>query len=214
MGSIFNDEDFLRICTEEARALAVAPNKKMETNMALLVSDEEVTAIREAHMTGEATRAHCGALLNRIDQDADRIEKLLDVENQTIGHHVELSGATAASKGWHMLNKSVGEDIALMHSELSEALEAFRDGLNVDKVYVAVPNPAGGVSQPTRLVPYDPDNPLHAKLKPEGVPIELADVLIRVFDFCYRHGIDMTTALRLKHAYNATRPHLHGGKKL
>lgn len=213
MGSIFNDEDFLRICTEEARALAVAPNKKMETNMALLVSDEEVTSIREAHMTGEATRAHCGALLNRIDQDADRIEKLLDVENQTIGHHVELSGATAASKGWHMLNKSVGEDIALMHSELSEALEAYRDGLGVNKVYVTEPA-AIGMFAGTKLVPYNPDNPLHAKLKPEGVPIELADVLIRVFDFCYRHGIDIQQALELKHAYNATRPHLHGGKKL
>ena len=50
-------------------------------------------------------------------------------------------------------------------------------------------------------------------VKPEGIPIELADVIIRVLDLCGRYGIDIEAAIREKHAYNLTREHRHGGKK-
>lgn len=97
--------------------------------------------------------------------------------------------AIAKEKGWHDRYVSQAERIALMHSELSEALEEIRNGHVVHEV-------------------YEVDG------KPEGVPIELADVLIRVFDFCGLYGIDLQKAVDAKIAYNRTRPYRHGGKLL
>lgn len=48
--------------------------------------------------------------------------------------------------------------------------------------------------------------------KPVGFPIELADVIIRIADFCGLHGIDLEEAIRFKMTYNKTRSHRHGGK--
>ncbi len=80
------------------------------------------------------------------------------------------------------------EKLMLMVSEIVEALEEFRNGHAVDDVY------------------YGPDN------KPEGVPIELADTIIRIFDFCEANRIDLEHALTIKMKYNEGRPYKHGGK--
>lgn len=89
-------------------------------------------------------------------------------------------------------NQSAGEDIALMHSELSEALEEIRAGRALNEMY------------------FNPERPT----KPEGVPAELADVVIRIFGFCSRHQIDLGKAVLEKMAYNESRPFRHGGKIL
>ncbi len=46
--------------------------------------------------------------------------------------------------------------------------------------------------------------------KPEGVPSEIADIVIRCFDFADEAGFSLINAILEKLAYNNTRAHLHG----
>ena len=94
-------------------------------------------------------------------------------------------------KTGQLIERNFGELIALMHSELSEALEGHRKGLNDDKL-------------PHRLM----------------VEVELVDCLIRIFDTSNALGFDLEGAYQEKMAYNAQRAdHKHenrllaGGKK-
>lgn len=79
----------------------------------------------------------------------------------------------AAEKGWHDegLDKTFGECLMLMISEVSEALEEYRAGHNYNEIY------------------YNPEKPQ----KPEGIPAELADYYIRLCDMCEQFGIDLQT---------------------
>lgn len=42
-----------------------------------------------------------------------------------------------------------------------------------------------------------------------GEAAELADLLIRVFHYCGKRGINLGEAIRLKHAFNINRPYRH-----
>lgn len=46
--------------------------------------------------------------------------------------------------------------------------------------------------------------------KPEGFSVELADALIRTLDLMYECGIDIDYVVKMKMAYNKTRPYKHG----
>ena len=92
---------------------------------------------------------------------------------------------TAVEHGWWDEKRSVPECLCLMHSELSEALESYRN------------------KEP---VSFTKDG------KPEGIASELADCVIRIFDFCGEHDIDLEDVIVKKMAYNKTRPYRHGGK--
>jgi NTP pyrophosphatase (non-canonical NTP hydrolase) len=106
--------------------------------------------------------------------------------------------------GWFDTDRPFGDDIALLHSEVSEAYEEYRKGRSVSLRYYQRKD--GSMT----MVPKDRSNStLH---KPEGVPSELADVLIRLLDTAHRYGIDLEGAVAEKLAYNATRGHRHGGK--
>lgn len=100
-------------------------------------------------------------------------------------------------KGWREGTNTFGDYIALLHSELSEALEAYRDY---------------GLSDATE-VPGAPW-PLSAEPKPEGVGSEFADLFIRLLDACDVYEIDLEFEYRRKLAYNKTRPYQHGGRTL
>lgn len=50
--------------------------------------------------------------------------------------------------------------------------------------------------------------------KPEGIYVELADVIIRIMDMAYRDNIPLARLILVKMAYNETRPHMHGGKRV
>lgn len=100
---------------------------------------------------------------------------------------------SAVDHGFWEPPKSFGEQIALIHSELSEALEEYRKG--------------NGGMRPDQTY-YSADG------KPEGIASELADTVIRIFDTCEYYGIDLQAALEEKHSYNLGRPFRHGGKAL
>lgn len=96
---------------------------------------------------------------------------------------VELCHGSAKDGGWWTdletggpLARNNGEMIALMHSELSEALEGLRKNKMDDHL-------------PHRL----------------NVEVEMADVLIRVFDFCGGLGLDVGGAMAEKLVYNQQR---------
>ena len=88
----------------------------------------------------------------------------------------------ANHKWWHdmdtgeRLDRNKGELLCLVHSEISEAMEAERKDLMDDKL-------------PHR----------------KGAEVEMADALIRILDYCAGHGYDIGGAFEEKMAYNAVR---------
>lgn len=104
----------------------------------------------------------------------------------------------AIEHGWWEEERSFGDIIALCHSELSEALEEYRNGMPM-------------MYNKCKVTLYE-DDPINSK--PEGIAIELADCIIRILDYCGHKGIDIEEAIRIKHEYNKTRTYRHGGKKL
>lgn len=104
----------------------------------------------------------------------------------TVDDIIFIAHSTAKEKGWWPKEgRNDFECMALIHSEISEAVEDLREGK-------------------TKLECVDG--------KPCGLPSELADAIIRIADYCGKHKIDLEFALRKKLEYNKTRPHRHGGK--
>lgn len=54
---------------------------------------------------------------------------------------------------------------------------------------------------------------LYGKIKPEGIPTELADIIIRTVHIAAYFGIDLAGALADKMVYNEQRAYRHGGKR-
>lgn len=117
-------------------------------------------------------------------------EVRFDIKTLHLNKMAKEINSVAISKGWWDNERRFGEIIALIHSELSEALEDFRSGM----AYTQIERNDDG--------------------KLTGIPIELADAIIRILDFCGRFDIDIAGAVLRKMEYNKTRPHRHGGKKI
>lgn len=104
----------------------------------------------------------------------------------------------AKAKGWWDEDRSPLEIYALVHSEISEAVEHVRLG-NPPIVY-------GG-----KFTVVDGEYVIHDHdAKPDGELIEIADAIIRLADYCGLRGWDLEEAVKLKMEYNKTRPHKHG----
>lgn len=126
--------------------------------------------------------------------------------------------STADKAGWHDKPRSVAEGIALMHSELSEALEEVRNGEPNDLIYYTTKMDGKETRTQekfTRFVFADEDRPDEiVPNKVEGIAAELADAIIRILDDCRTHKIPVIQALFEKMEFNETRPYRHGGKAL
>jgi NTP pyrophosphatase (non-canonical NTP hydrolase) len=100
----------------------------------------------------------------------------------------------AVEHGWWEEERSFGDIISLCHSELSEALEEYRN----KKEFFYYHYPQGYFNAESR--------------EPEGIAVELADCIIRILDYCSKENIDIDKIVHIKHEFNKTRPYKHGGK--
>jgi len=94
----------------------------------------------------------------------------------TVGLLQDVCYSLAKDAGWHDNPREDGTMIALIHSEISEALEGIRKNLNDDHL-------------PSRKM----------------VEVELADAIIRIMDYAGSRGLDVAGAIVEKLEYNQQR---------
>ncbi len=103
-------------------------------------------------------------------------------------------------KGFYEDKKNIGEMLALIHSEVSEVLEAHRNDDFTEK----------GIIQD--LFCETEENFIHIfKTKIQDTfEDEVADIVIRCLDLCGYLQIDISKHVEAKIRYNSTRPFKHG----
>lgn len=109
----------------------------------------------------------------------------------TVGLLQDVCFSLAKDAGWHDNPREDGTMIALIHSEISEALEGIRKDLNDDHL-----------------------------TSRKMVEVELADAIIRIMDYAGSRGLDVAGAIVEKLEYNQQRQdhkkenrNKEGGKK-
>lgn len=122
------------------------------------------------------------------------------------------------AKGWNNDNRTFGDEVALITSEMIEALEAFREhGYEPWHTYQPHVEIAGvPVKMPkmtvTQLQALNIPEGLWGPPRLEGVEAEIAGCFVRILDTAARHDIDLGQAFRAEMDYNWTRAYRHGGK--
>lgn len=145
--------------------------------------------------------------INLTDSDYDSLRRFQEFCFQNAekkGFHDEGNALRAAVHEAHdevtlrvaetNLRNYYGNKMLLIIGEVSEAHDELRSGRAMTETYY--PGLKGGIVGPGG--------------KPEGVPSELADTAIRIFDLVGEAGIDLAEIAKIKLSFNQTRPRLHG----
>lgn len=136
------------------------------------------------------------SLSSKVMEMNDELKNKLELNIVTVNQLDQLTERVVQineANGWEIKSPAeIPEKIALVHSELSEALEEYRSGNDCSLTF------------------YKTDS--NGNKKPEGFPSELADVIIRVLHIAAFYEIDLTQVINEKLDYNATRGFRHGGK--
>ena len=107
------------------------------------------------------------------------------------------------TNGFYESKKNIGEMIALIHSEVSEALEADRK----DRFT--------GPESITSILDIDDDVDFKAQFNKsvkDSFEDELADAMIRIMDLAAYMQIDLESHINAKVRFNSLRPYKHGKK--
>lgn len=151
----------------------------------------------------------------------EAIWKARETLDMSINNWAREIHAWARRKEWWELKadgtvvvRNLLELLMLATTELAEAAEEVRNGMLPKAVYAVDKEgkrwPYGAVlamDDAERLALFGKTLP-----KPEGFGIEVGDAIIRLLDTCGALEIDIAECMRLKMAYNETRPARHGGK--
>lgn len=99
--------------------------------------------------------------------------------------------------------KKMAANLALVHSEVSEALECDRK--NKYMVEPAFLTPRIGMLEGDTIFAVQYNEDIKGTFEEE-----MADIIIRVLDLCAYKNVDIESHIKLKMRYNALRPHKHG----
>ena len=105
--------------------------------------------------------------------------------------------------------KNFAQDLMLIVSELSEALEADRKGKDARKVPA---HPEKMLLDRIGHTEEDAWKMFYKSYIQNTIQSEIADALLRIMDLCGRYDIDIDTHVAIKSYYNSLRGHKHGKK--
>lgn len=149
-------------------------------------------ALDAANRVDLGDRLMCLIAERRVSEEKTPVSAATPVQDLTVRQLQIKAWTTAEAKGWHVCKVTpnyLAAKLALVHSELSEALECLRDHSHTE-----IWEGCGG--------------------KPEGFAVELADAMIRIADLAGIAGVDLSKAIERKLKHNETREYRHGDRKL